>query len=368
MTGHTHITLVAGGTGGHMMPAEATGRVLLSRGQAVHFITDQRGDAYPDILQDVPRTVLKSGHKSGVGLVGKARLAVNMFGSTIKCWRQFGRERPDIVVGFGGYPSIPALLAARARNVPSILHEQNAVFGRSNRMLATGAKKIALSFAGTRRLSQNDNAKSIETGNPVRRSVEQIGEKSYQAPLPHQEIKILVVGGSQGATVLSHIVPKSLSAMSADIRARLKVVHQGRADDLDAVHQAYESAGIKAEIAPYFTDMDVRLGWSHLVIARAGASTVTELAASARPSILVPLPSAMDDHQTFNARYLEEAGGAIVLAEDNFTSEAVSKLLGMMFCGEISLEKMSKQARSVAKLSAAENLADLIIQTVGSHS
>lgn len=368
MTGNKHITLVAGGTGGHMMPAEAAGRVLLSRGLAVQFITDQRGDAYPDILQDVPRTVLKSGHKSGVGLMGKARLAVNMFGSAIKCWRQFGRERPDLVVGFGGYPSIPALLAARARSVPAILHEQNAVFGRSNRMLATGAKKIALSFAQTRRLSKGDEGKTVETGNPVRRSVEQIGEKPYQAPLPHQEIKILVVGGSQGATILSRIVPKALSVMDADIRARLRVVHQGRAGDLDAVRQAYESAGIKAEIASYFTDMNVRLGWSHLVIARAGASTVCELAAAARPSILVPLPSAMDDHQTFNARYLEEVGGAILLAEEDFTSEAVSDLLNAMFCGERPLEKMSLQARSVAKLGAAENLADLIIKTVGSHS
>lgn len=368
MVSNKHITLVAGGTGGHMMPAEAAGRVLLSQGQAVHFITDQRGDAYPDILQGVPRTVLKSGHKSGVGFVGKARLAVNMFGSAIKCWRQFGRERPDLVVGFGGYPSIPALLAARARSVPAILHEQNAVFGRSNRMLASGAKKIALSFANTQRLSKADKVKTIETGNPVRRSVEQIGEHAYQAPSPHQDIRILVVGGSQGATILSRIVPKALSMMDADIRARLRVVHQGRASDIDAVRQAYESAGIKAEIASYFTDMDVRLAWSHLVIARAGASTVCELAAAARPSILVPLPSAMDDHQTFNARYLEEAGGAMLLAEENFTSEAVSEMLKKMFCGDISLEQMSLRARSVAKLGAAENLADLIIQTVGSSS
>ena len=368
MTGNKHITLVAGGTGGHMMPAEATGRVLLSQGQAIDFITDQRGDAYPDILQDVPRTVLKSGHKSGVGLVGKVRLAVNMFGSTTKCWRQFGGERPDLVVGFGGYPSIPAMLAARARNVPTILHEQNAVFGRSNRMLASGVKKIALSFSHTQRLSKDEAINSLETGNPVRLSVEKIGEKPYQAPTSHQEIKILVVGGSQGATVLSSIVPKALSAMGADIRFRLRVVHQGRAADIDAVRDVYARANIEAEVAPYFTDMDVRLGWSHLVIARAGASTVTELAAAARPSILVPLPSAMDDHQTYNARYLEEDGGAVLLTEENFTSEAVSELLNKMICGKISLEKMSLRARRVAKLGAAENLADLIIQTVGRSS
>lgn len=368
MSGKMHVALAAGGTGGHMMPAEAAGRVLLSRGHGVHFITDQRGDAYPDILQDVPRTVLKAGHKSGVGLLGKARLAVNMFGSTVKCWRQFGRDKPDVVVGFGGYPSIPAMLAARARSLPTVLHEQNAVFGRSNRMLAGGAKKIALSFPHTTRLTPSDKAKTIQTGNPVRRSVERIGEEVYKAPQAGQEIRILIVGGSQGATVLSHIVPDALASLDSDVKSCLTIVHQGRADDLEAVKASYERAGIKAEIAAYFTDMDVRIGWSHLVIARAGASTVTELAAAARPSILVPLPSAMDDHQTSNALLLHEAGGAILMPEENFTNAALCDVLGRMFCGEISLKQMSMKARAAATLGAAENLADVIIETVGSSS
>ena len=368
MSDKMHIALAAGGTGGHMMPAEAVGRVLLSRGHGVHFITDVRGNAYPDILQDVPRTVLKSGHKSSVGLLGKTILAMNMFGSTVKCWFQFGRDKPDVVVGFGGYPSIPAMLAARARSLPTILHEQNAVFGRSNRLLAGGAKKIALSFPHTTRLSKDEHDKSVETGNPVRSNVERIGEETYKPPLAGQEIRVLIVGGSQGATVLSQVVPQGLASMDEAMRSRFSIVHQGRSGDLEAVREIYKRAGIKAEVATYFTDMDIRLGWSHLVIARAGASTVTELAAAARPCILVPLPSAMDDHQSSNAQYLHDAGGAVVMTEENFTNETLCDVLARMVSGKISLEQMSEKARAAAKLGAAENLADVIIETVGSSS
>ncbi len=368
MADKMHIIFAAGGTGGHMMPAEAAGRVLLSRGHFVHFITDQRGDAYPDIMQGVPRTILKSGHKSGVGLFGKARLAVNILSSTVKCWRHFGLDKPDVVVGFGGYPSIPALLAARARSLPTILHEQNTVFGRSNRLLANGAKKIALSFPNTARLSREVRDKAVETGNPVRVSVERIGQELYKAPAVDQEIRILIVGGSQGATVLSRVVPDALAALSEDVRSRLSIVHQGRADDLEVVESAYMRAGIRAEVASYFTDMDVRLGWSHLVIARAGASTVTELAAAARPSILVPLPTAMDDHQTSNALYLHNAGGAILMTEKKFSQATLCDVLESLFRDKISLEKMSGKAHEQARLGAAENLADVIIETAGRSS
>lgn len=360
-----HIALAAGGTGGHMMPAEAAGRILLSRGHKVEFITDERGDAYPDILTDVPRTVLKSGRKSGAGIVGKIRLAVNMAGSTVKCWRQYGKDKPDVVVGFGGYPSIPAMLAARFRNLPTVLHEQNAVFGRSNRFLSAGSDKIALSFPGTSRLSDKDKAKSVMTGNPVRGTVSSIGTHGYSNPSHDGEIRILIVGGSQGATILSAVVPEALAAMSADRRAHVNVVHQGRDSDLGAVRDVYSGAGIKANVSSYFTDMDVHLSWAHIVVARAGASTVSELAAAARPSILVPLPSAMDDHQTSNAQYLAEVGGAILLTEKEFTVQRLTSMLDDILNNDNTLEKMSVGAHSAAMLGAAEKLADVILEATG---
>ena len=356
-----HITLVAGGTGGHMMPAEAVSRELTKLGHVVSLITDRRGDSFKNIMPTLPRTVLKTGHMSSVGFIGKMQLAVNLFRSFLHCRAMMKNHRPDVVVGFGGYPSLPAVRAASSLGIATALHEQNAVLGRSNRVLAKKCDAIALSFHHTARMSEKEKAIAQYVGNPIRDEISLVGTQPYSLPFKGEPFSVLVIGGSQGARILSQVVPAAIAALSSETRRTIKVHHQARQEDLPSVKNLYEQAGVSADVLPYFADMARQLKMAHLVISRAGASSVTEIAAAARPAIFIPLPSATDDHQTANAKSITVSGGGWLMPEHDFSAEALTKKLEELIADPSVLSAVSQNARQQANTVAAARFAELII-------
>jgi UDP-N-acetylglucosamine--N-acetylmuramyl-(pentapeptide) pyrophosphoryl-undecaprenol N-acetylglucosamine transferase len=268
--------------------------------------------------------------------------------------------RPAAVIGFGGYPAFPALLAAFAEKIPTAVHEQNAVLGRVNRTVARRVDAIATSYAETARLAERYLGKSHLVGNPVREAVLALRAKPF--PLLEEDgiFRVLVTGGSQGASILSRVVPDGLAMLPVSFRARLQVTHQARIEDIDAVRTQYAEHQIPAEVATYLPDLPERLAWAHLVIARAGASTIAELTAAGRPAILVPLPGATDDHQTANAREITQAGGARTIPQDRFTAIELAKQMQKLGLDPAALENAAGRARSVGRPTAVSDLADLV--------
>jgi len=275
---------------------------------------------------------------------------------------------PDAVVGFGGYPAFPALLAASSLNVPTILHEQNAVLGRVNRLLAAEAAAIATAYEQVDRLKSRFAKKTVLVGNPVREEVARLGE----APLPPFDetapLKILITGGSQGASVLGQVVPEALAALAPSLRHRLQIVQQCRPDDIDVVRARYAELGIPADLSTYITDMPDKLADAHLVIGRAGASSIAELTAAGRPAILVPLPSATDDHQTANAREMARAGGARMIAQSDFTPDTLARQIEALAEDPEALANAAARSLSVGRPHAARDLADLVERIAGGLS
>jgi UDP-N-acetylglucosamine--N-acetylmuramyl-(pentapeptide) pyrophosphoryl-undecaprenol N-acetylglucosamine transferase len=358
-----NIMLAAGGTGGHMVPAHALAAELTSRGIGVALITDERGARIPGLFDGVPVHVLPAGRLTGV--LGLLRTARSILAGRRQAKALYKDFRPDAVVGFGGYPALPALLAASARGIPTILHEQNAVLGRVNRFLAGDAAAIATAYPEVERLKPAYNDKVALVGNPVRESVKRLGE----APLPPFDevapLKILVTGGSQGASVLGTVVPAGLGALEPSIRHRLQVVQQCRPDDVVTVRASYAALKIPAELMTYITDMPAKLAEAHLVIARAGASTIAELTAAGRPAILVPLPSATDDHQTANAREMAKAGGARMIPQNEFTPETLARQIEALAHDPEALANAAARSLSVGRPNAASDLADLVERIAG---
>ena len=354
-----NIILAAGGTGGHMVPAHALAAELKARGHGVMLVTDDRGARYPGLFKDVPVHILPAGRLGGgaIGLLKGLR-------SVLKGRRQaralYREHRPDAVVGFGGYPAFPALLAASAAKVPTVLHEQNAVLGRVNRWLAGEAKAIATSYAEVERLKRAYAAKTVLVGNPVRDEVMRLGELPFPPFDDGAPLKILVTGGSQGATILGSVVPAGLGLLPANLRLRLQVVQQCRADDIETVRARYAALNIPAELLTYIEDMPDRIGDAHLVIARAGASTIAELTAAGRPAILVPLPIATDDHQTVNAREMAKAGGARVIAQSDFTPAALAAQIKVIASDPEALANAAGRALSIGRPHATRDLANLV--------
>ena len=348
--------LAAGGTGGHLFPAEAVARLLVAHGGAVHLLTDRRADAFAEAVPGVTIERVRAGRLGGGPLhaaYGLAELAVGM----VQARRLLRRLMPAAVVGFGGYPSVPTMLAAAQLGLPSLIHEQNAVFGRANRLLAPRARRIATGFAATHGLRPADRVRAIHTGNPVRPAIRAIGGSPYTPP--GRTIELLITGGSQGARVFGEIVPPALAALPSESRARLRIAQQARPEDKDAVAARYGDLGIAAEIASFFDDMPARLRRAHLAICRAGASTIAELAAAGRPAILVPYPHAMDDHQTANAGGFAGAGGGWVIAQPEFTTGALADRLAGLFTDPAALSAAAAASRAFARDDAAEHLAGL---------
>lgn len=355
--------VAAGGTGGHMFPAEALARELTARGWRVALATDARGARYAEHFPAEERLALDAATGRGpIGLM-KAGLAIGR--GVLQARMALNRLDAAAVVGFGGYPSAPALVAAISQGRPTLIHEQNSVLGRTNRMLAPHVGQVLTGFPETQRLPAGLKRPPVHVGNPVRDAVRALQSRAYSPPEPGGPIRLLVTGGSQGARIISDRVPAALASLPAALRERLEVWHQARPENLEAARAAYAAGGVRAEVSPFFTDMAERLSAAHLTLGRAGASTCAELAVAAMPSVLIPFKAAMDDHQTGNAALLENAGAARVLAEGEATVEALSAVAAATLSDPAALAAMSAGAASVAVPDAAARLADRVEAAAG---
>ena len=353
------IVIAAGGTGGHFYPAEALAAALIERGQWIVLMTDARSGALDSpVFGARDRYVLPGAGIAGRGLPRAGKAVFSLGAGVMKARGILNRLRPAAVVAFGGYPSIPPVLGTRLlrQRPPVILHEQNAILGRANRFLSRHATTLALSFDRTARVPLG--VATDVTGNPARPAIMALRDAAW---LPAQgSIRLVVLGGSLGARVFSDVVPDALAALPEELRLRLHVTQQCRAEDLDRVRAAYRASGIEAVLAPFFKDVAGLLNAAHLVIARAGASTVAELAIAGRPAILVPLPSAIDDHQSANAYALAEAGGAWVMPQTTFNAARLTESLTRLLPDTEALARAAAGARAVARPDAANTLADLV--------
>lgn len=354
-----HYVLAAGGTGGHMVPAAALATELTRRGHRVALVSDERGVRFPDLFDGIQTHVLPAGRLSG-GPIGWVKAGRQMLAGRSMAIELYKTFRPSAVIGFGGYPALPALLAAFAQKVPTIIHEQNAVLGRVNRLVAGSVHAIATSYERVDRLKDKHVPKTHLVGNPVRTSVMALRERPYPTLDEEGIFRVLVTGGSQGASILSQVVPDGLALLPVAFRRRMQVTHQARIEDIDAVRGKYAEHGIPAEIATYLPDLPDRLAWSHVVIARAGASTIAELTAAGRPAILVPLPSATDDHQTANCREIVAAGGGRSIQQAQFTAPELAKQIQKLGLDPAALANAAARARSCGRPFAVRDLADLV--------
>lgn len=349
--------IAAGGTGGHLFPAEALAHELGARGHTVHLATDHRATDYGRDFPAAAVHIVASatfGDRSPLGLV---RSALKIGRGQMQSFGLVGRLKPAAAIGFGGYPTLPPLLAATLRGVPTIVHEANAVMGRANRFLAGRVTAVATSFPETRLLG-DAGSKAVMTGNPVRPKVV-AAARPYETPAAGGRFRLVVFGGSQGARVFSELVPPALAAMAPDQRARLTLVQQARPEDLDRVRATYADLGVEAEILSFFTDLPERIATAHLVVCRSGASSVSELTVIGRPSILVPLPHALDADQKSNAVELERAGGAIMAEQATLTPDVLAGHLTRLMNDPAGLAAMASAAAGQGRPDAVRRLADL---------
>jgi len=354
------IVLAAGGTGGHVFPAQAVAAELEARGRRLVLVTDRRGIGYGGALEHIESHAIQAGTPLARGPLARGLGVVKLLLGVREAGRLLRRLEPVAVIGFGGYPSVPAMIAAGRGGVATAIHEQNAVLGRANRLLASRVLRIATSFEHTSGVSAANSSKIAHTGNPVRPAIAALATSAYATPQADGALHLLITGGSQGARVFAELAPAALALLPADIRARLSVAQQCRPEDLDQVRRRYQAIGIRAETAKFFDDLPARLENAHLVVCRAGASTVAELAAAGRPAILIPYPSATDDHQSANGRALEAAGGAVILHEAETGAERLAECLGGFFASPEALAKAARAARGVGRPAAGQALADLV--------
>ena len=355
------VVVAAGGTGGHLFPAQALAETLKGRGWRVVLATDERGALFADKFPAEERLALSAATAKAGDPIGMVKAGFAVAQGVMQAKDAFKRLDPAVVVGFGGYPALPALLAALTEGRPTVIHEQNAVLGRVNRFLASRATEVACAFPTLQKAAPKVKARAHVVGNPVRPEIRALYDVPYLPP--EVQLRVLVTGGSQGARLLSELVPEAIAKLPEEMRGRLKVQQQSRAESMESARKIYRNAMVDCEVAPFFRDMAGRLRQAHLVVGRAGASTCCELAVAGRPSILVPLKIAADDHQRFNARQLEEAGGAAVCLEDELTVDAMAGALNALLKDPERLARMAEGARKVATPDAAEKLADLVEKT-----
>ncbi len=367
MTNSTNpvVMLAAGGTGGHLFPAFALAEELARRAITVDLVTDMRGDRYgmnfPARSTHRVPSATPAG-RSPLQAVRAAMLLARGIGASLKI---IGAAKPAAVVGFGGYPSFPPLVAARLRGVPTLLHEQNAVLGRANRALARYVTAIATSFAETKLLTGRPLAKARVTGNPVRDTVVDWATQSYEPPLPRGPLSLVVFGGSQGARFFSEGVPPAIALLPEDLRGRLFIVQQCREEDLDRVEADYQRIGVRAHLAPFFPNLPEEMARAQLVIGRSGASTVAELTVLGRPAILVPLPHALDNDQLQNARQLAASGGAWCLEQKEITPQSLAATLAGLLSTPDKLSQAAAAAKAQGRPDAVIRLADLVEELIG---
>ena len=357
------ILLAAGGTGGHLFPAEALAGALLGRGFSVDLVTDERGTGFAGKLASVPVHRIASGGIAGKGLGTRARNYGRLMLGFLQSRSLLKRLRPSVAVGFGGYPSVPPILAAQTSRIRTVVHEQNAVAGRANRMLMKRADRVALSFDTVRFTEQLSAAKKAVIGNPVRAAVSQVAP--YIAPSADGPLNLLVFGGSQGARVFGRVTPPAIALLPEALRNRLKLVQQVRREDVEDVTRAYREMGLDAELNPFFKDMPARYEWAHLVVCRSGASSVAEIEAAGRPALMIPLPNSIDDHQRANARSLGDQGAGWVLDENECSPQSLAERLTAILSDGAALQRVAENARGLARTDAAERLADVVATLAG---
>lgn len=358
------ILLAAGGTGGHLFPAEALGSVLLKRSLRIRLVTDERAVRYSGLFSDGMFDVVPSETVRSKNPIALARTAVMLAAGTVAGIKLVRRLKPAAMIGFGGYPTLPPLLAARLMGVPTLIHDSNAVLGRANRFLAGRVDAIATSLPGVFDRDPALASKATLTGTPLRPAVLAAAAQAYAAPEPNGPLRLLVVGGSQGARIMADIVPPAIERLAPALWRRLVLVQQVREEDMTRVKSVYDRLKITAELAPFFTDLPARLAASHLVVSRSGAGTVAELAGVGRPSILVPLPGAIDQDQFANAGVLMNVGGALRLPQTEFTPDRLAAEISALAAEPQRLGEMARNARSAGTLDAAERLADLVERTM----
>ena len=362
--GRAPVLVAAGGTGGHLFPAEALAAALIKRGIPVHLATDRRAAGYGGgTFADDAVHIVASATLRGRSPLALARTGLMLGFGVVQGFALIGRLKPAAVIGFGGYPTIPPVLAAAWRGVPTLIHDANAVIGRANRLLAPRVTAIATSFPDLFRDDATLSAKATLTGNPVRPTVVTAAATPY--PASTDPLRLLIFGGSQGARIMADVVPAAIELIEPELRARLAIVQQARAEDLDRVRGAYGKLTMAFEVSPFFSDLPARIAASHLVIARSGASTVAELSAIGRPAVLVPLPHALDQDQFANAGVLEKVGGAIRLVQDHFTPRRLADEIVTLGAAPQRLGAMAAAARSLGRLDAADRLADLVLKVAG---
>ncbi len=363
------VMLAAGGTGGHLFPALALAQELGRRGIAVDLMTDMRGDRYGSDfparrIYRVPSATISGERRS---LLTAASTAMTLGRGILSAYRQLGTIRPAAVIGFGGYPSFPPLTAAWLRRIPTAVHEQNAVLGRANRIVARRITAIATSFPSVRHLDPGLAGKVRLTGNPVRDAVIERAARPYTLPTPGGSMSLLVFGGSQGARFFSDVMPAAVRLLAPETRRRLRIVQQCREEDLDRVRQAYAELGIDMELASFFRDLPERMASAHLVIGRAGASSVAELTVLGRPSILVPLPYAIDNDQLQNATQVAMSGGALCIAQKDLTPERLANEIARLGADPDALVRMGAAAKAEGRPDAVVRLADLVEELMGAR-
>ncbi|HEX6440738.1 MAG TPA: undecaprenyldiphospho-muramoylpentapeptide beta-N-acetylglucosaminyltransferase [Stellaceae bacterium] len=354
------LVLAAGGTGGHLFPAEALARELVNQGGEAHLFTDRRVDAFASTVAGVSVVQVRAGRFGGgpvQAALGAAELALGL----MQARRLLRRLRPDAVVGFGGYVSVPTMLAAAQLGMPTVIHEQNAVLGRANRLLAPRVGRIATGFPKTAGMRDADRSRTVHTGNPVRSTILEVGKIAYRLPEMGIPVQLLVLGGSQGARIFAEIVPPALAALPAELRGRVRLSLQARPEDRDEAAAQLREAGVDAAVESFFTDVPDRLARAQLVICRAGASTIAELAAAGRPAILVPYPFAADDHQAANARAFAGAGAGWVIPQPELTPPLLAHRLAGLLENGPTLGAAAAQARSLSRNDAVKRLVEVVL-------
>lgn len=357
------VMVAAGGTGGHLFPAEALSAALRRRGVETVLATDNRAAKFGEHFKSL--YVVPSATMRGRDPVSLMRTGATLAYGLASAMMLMRRVKPSVVVGFGGYPSVPPVLAASLHRIPTFLHEQNAVMGRANKFLAGRVSAIATGFAGVTDADPSLARKTTCIGNPLRPVVIAAAGTPYPQLSPDGPLHLLVFGGSQGARIMADIVPPAIAQLAPDLRQRLTITQQAREEDIARVREVYNKAQVKAEIAPFFQDLPARMAAAHLVVSRSGAGTVSELAVLGRPALLVPLPNALDQDQAANALVLEKAGGAIRIMQRDFTPERLAADIAALAADPARLSAMAQGAKSIGVSDAADRLADLVLNKIG---
>lgn len=359
------VILAAGGTGGHIFPAEALAEVLRARGLHVTLVTDHRFHQYSklgaqSVLSQIPIYTIRAASPGG-GLLRMLGSLWHIAVGVVQAYRLIGKLQPVAVVGFGGYPSFPTMVAAILARRRTVVHEQNSVLGKVNRIIAPYVSTIATSYGQTQKVPPAAASRVVLTGNPVRAAVCALARMDYPALAEDGMLRVLVIGGSQGASVFSEVVPAAMALLPAPMRARIRLDQQCRAGEIDAVRAKYQALSMQVDLAPFFTDMATRLSSAHVVISRSGASSVAELMVAGRPALLVPLPSATDNHQYFNAVAIEDTGAGWVVTQDGFTPECLAAKLDTWLRLPARLATTAAAMRSLSRTDAAEALAEVVV-------